>query len=169
MHTSQTGVARAVVASFDAGDKRAFESSTMRTGESVAKSRQPAGEVGIVGRHRAGADQDRVMRGAQAMAVGARRLAGDPLALARRGGDAAVERGRDLEVKERPALPHAQQEAGVDLGRLGRALADLDGDAAAFSRACPWPFTRGSGSSSAETTRATPAAISASAQGGVRP
>ena len=33
----------------------------------------------------------------------------------------------------------------------------------------PAPFTRGSGSSAATTTRATPAAISASVQGGVRP
>ena len=35
--------------------------------------------------------------------------------------------------------------------------------------AIPLPSTRGSGSSTASTTRAMPAAISASAQGGVRP
>ena len=40
---------------------------------------------------------------------------------------------------------------------------------AARSAATPAPFTRGSGSSAATTTRATPAAISASVQGGVRP
>ncbi len=40
---------------------------------------------------------------------------------------------------------------------------------AARSAANPWPFTRGSGSSIGATTRATPAAASASAQGGVWP
>ncbi len=36
-------------------------------------------------------------------------------------------------------------------------------------RATPLPRTRGSGSSTAATTRVMPAAITASAQGGVRP
>ena len=40
---------------------------------------------------------------------------------------------------------------------------------AARSRSTPWPSTRGSGSSIATTTRATPAATSASVQGGVSP
>src|SRR6516165_4378213 len=40
---------------------------------------------------------------------------------------------------------------------------------AAFNRRTPSPATRGSGSSSATTTRFTPPAISASVQGGVRP
>ena len=40
---------------------------------------------------------------------------------------------------------------------------------AARSRAAPWPATSGFGSRIAITTRPTPAAISASAQGGVRP
>ena len=40
---------------------------------------------------------------------------------------------------------------------------------AARSRATPWPLTSGLGSVCATTTRATPAAISASQHGGVRP
>jgi hypothetical protein len=40
---------------------------------------------------------------------------------------------------------------------------------AARSFARPWPLTRGSGSPVATTTRAIPAAISASVQGGERP
>ncbi len=92
VHTSQTGVTRADVASFDRGDRRACESSTMRTGERRAKPRQAAGEFRIVGRSGRRADQDGVMDGAQAVAVASRRLAGDPLALAGSRRDAAVER-----------------------------------------------------------------------------
>ena len=43
---------------------------------------QPAGQFRIVGLDGAEADQDGIVRGAQALAVGARRLAGDPFALA---------------------------------------------------------------------------------------
>jgi acyl-coenzyme A thioesterase PaaI-like protein len=75
----------------------------------------------------------------------------------------------ELEMKQRPALAHAQQEAGIDLGGLAGALADSTAMPAARSRAWPWPFTSGLGSSSAETTCATPALISASAHGGDLP
>ena len=146
------------------------ESSTMRTGERPARPGSRQVSSGSSAADRAAADQDRVMGGAQALAVGARRLAGDPLAFARGGGDAPVERGRELEVKERPALAHPQQEAGVDLGRLApHPRPPRRRCPPPCSRAWPCPFTRGSGSSSAETTRATPAATRASAQGGVRP
>ena len=80
------------------------------------------------------------MDGAQAMAVGARRLAGDPLALARCRGDATVERARELEVKERPAFPDAQEEAGIDLGRRRRTFADLDRDAGRRQTRMPLPL-----------------------------
>ena len=93
VHRSQTCTSRAVAASFEPGARRALESSTIRIGERAVEARQPAGQLGIVGRRRAGADQDRIVRGAQALAVGTRGFAGDPLALARCSGDAAIERG----------------------------------------------------------------------------
>ena len=55
-----------------------------------------------------------------------RRRPGDPLALAACGGDAAVERGAELQGDERPAEPQAAQETGVDLGRLLGAKTGLD-------------------------------------------
>jgi len=59
----------------------------------------------------------------------ARQPAGDPLALAGLGGDAAVERRRQLERDERPPLAHAQEEPGIELGRLLGAQPSLDDDA----------------------------------------
>ena len=85
------------------------------------------------------------MGGAQALAVGSRRFAGDPPALARGGGDAPVERARKLEVKERPPLLHPQQKAGIDLGRLRRTLAHLDGNARFLEPGVALPLDPGIG------------------------
>ena len=85
------------------------------------------------------------MGGTQALAVGARCLAGDPLALPRGGGDAPVERAGKLEMKERPPFPHPQQEAGIDLGRLGGAFAHLHGDARGLQPGVALPFHPGIG------------------------
>jgi hypothetical protein len=85
------------------------------------------------------------MGGTQTLAVGARCLAGDPLALARGGGDAPVERAGKLEMKERPPILHPQQEAGIDLGRLGGALAHLHDDARCLEPGVALPFHPGIG------------------------
>ena len=85
------------------------------------------------------------------------------------GGDAAVQRGRQLQGYQRPPLALAHQIAGVQRLGLVAQQARLDGYTGIAQPVQPAPFTRGSGSSVAATTRATPASISASAQGGVCP
>ena len=74
-------------------------------------------EARVVGERGAAADQHRVVAGAQEMGAPARRLAGDPAALAALGRDAPVERGGELQRDQRPAPAPAQQIAGVHLGR----------------------------------------------------
>ena len=69
----------------------------------------------------------------------------------------------------RPALGDAHDVAGMGAARFLFAEADLDRDACSRSRAWPLPATSGLGSSSADTTRAMPAVMMASAQGGVLP
>ena len=95
-------------------------------------------------------------------------LAGDPLAVAGCRRDLAVEALRDLQRHQRPLLVDAQEKACVSFRaprvRAHRVATSMP---AARSLAMPSPFVRGSGSSTATTTRATPAAISDSAQGGV--
>jgi len=59
--------------------------------------RNPHGQFGIIGQHRLDADQDGVMRRAQAVALKARLRPGDPLAFARGRGDAAVQRRGQLQ------------------------------------------------------------------------
>ena len=63
------------------------------------------------------------------MAVGARRLAGDPLADAVVERGAAVERDRGLEAQPRPAALHARDEADVELARFAFAGPEDDLDA----------------------------------------
>src|SRR4029453_18372031 len=71
----------------------------------------------IVGERRAGADQHSVVVRAQQVRLRPRLLAGDPLAVPAGGGDAAVERGGELQRDHRPAFGHPQEEAEVDLRR----------------------------------------------------
>jgi hypothetical protein len=52
--------------------------------------------------------------GAEAMRSKARRLAGDPFALAAARRDAAVKRGRDFERDPGTAFPHAEEEPLVE-------------------------------------------------------
>ena len=138
----------------------------------LVEARQAAGQLRIVGQHRADADQDRVVRGAQQLAVGARGLAGDPAALAARGRDAPVQRGRELQ--RRPAAGPARtrmKKPALISARLRRApRRSSTAMPAARSAARPLPVHPRIGILDAPTTtRATPAAISASAQGGVLP
>ncbi len=96
----------------------------------VLEPRQPHVEprrVGLVG---AAADQDHVGAGALEMGVGARLLAGDPFALARRQRDPAVDRHGELQRDEGPAEPDPGEEAGHARARPPRApSAGLDRDA----------------------------------------
>ena len=95
---------------------------------------------------------------------------GDPPAGAVGRGGPRIEAGGHLQ--DHPGLP-----GGAVLEVRGQLLADLLGAAeptltampAARSCSTPRPATWGSGSSTAMTTRATPAAMMASVQGGVRP
>ena len=104
--TSQVGAAPSNTRA--AGGSRNGRSRTIRTGERSSRPGEPAGELGIVGQHGAGADQDRVMGGAQQVGALRAASAGDPAAVAVGRGDAAVERGGQLQRHQRPALGQAQ-------------------------------------------------------------
>ena len=70
----------------------------------------------------------------------------------------------------RTLVADAPEMSGVIARGFGRAEPDIDGDAGgAQAVAWPCPATSGLGSSIADTTRAMPAAIMASAQGGDLP
>ena len=90
---------------------------------------ETAGQIGIVGQGGADANEDGVVFGTQAVGLAAGRLAGDPAAFARRGGDAAVEGGGKLERDQRAALLEASDEAGDQGGGLAGEEAGLDGQA----------------------------------------
>ena len=95
----------------------------------IGQPGQTAAEIRVV-RHRGlGTDQNGIVQGTQVVAVLAGCRPGDPLALASRRGDPAVERACDLQMEKRPAGLHPRQEAGIDLGRLGGPLAHGDLDA----------------------------------------
>ena len=133
---------------------------------------EPHRELGIVTAHGAGAHEHGVHRRAQLVHGPAAVQAADP---------ARVAPGRrDLAVKGDGGLVrHQRQAAGVELqeGRVLRAGARpprLFGQQRRprrrrAARSSPRPLTSGLGSRRAITARATPAATSASAQGGVRP
>ncbi len=89
---------------------------------------RPDGQQRIVGHHRADADEDRVDPGAQAMAVAARGLPGDPPAGAVGSGDLPVEARPVLPDHERPAAAHGMQPGLVDPLRLGPQQAACDVD-----------------------------------------
>ena len=149
---------------------RARRAST-RVGGCCGDGRDVAhGERGPIGERGAGADHDRLRVGAQLVRVGAGELRREPARRSVGGGDAAVDARRDLGDHERPAGA-AVMEVRREIAR-GRARRRRRPSRRSPRRAAarsPAPATRGSGSSSAATTRVTPAAISASAHGGVRP
>ncbi len=87
------------------------------------------GELRIVLPHGADAGHHRARARAKAVPVGARRLAGDPLALAAGERGAAVEARRHLHPHPRAAARHPRNEAGVELARLALHEPDLDRDA----------------------------------------
>ncbi len=129
------------------------------------------GELRPVGERGARTDHDRLRVGAQLVRVGAGGLGRrDPLRRAVGRRDASVEARRDLGDDERPAgapVMEVRREVpgSCSLRRRRRSLRCPRRAAARDPR----PRRVGSGSSSATTTRATPASISASAHGGVRP
>ena len=99
----------------------------------------------------------------------AHRLAGDRTGAGAGGAGLAVGRNRKLEHDVRTAVAHAPDMAGMVAARLSAPTPMSTAIPAACSRAWPAPATSGLGSSSAETTRAMPAAMMASAQGGDLP
>ena len=109
-------------------------------------------------------------RGAQQMGARARRLAGDPAALAARGGDPAVEGRGELQRDERPAPREPRRNPALISRRLRRRRARSRPRCRRRAAArCPCRRRADRDPRSRTTTRATPAAISASAQGGVLP
>ena len=135
------------------------------------KSRQAHGEQRIVDRGRAMADHDRVV---QRRSIWVTDSASAPV-MKRRGswsapGGVAVRRLGELQSDHRPPLRHPQNMAEMIGARPASARTPVvTSTPASRSRAWPRPATRGSGSSSAETTRAMPAAMIVSTQGGVAP
>ena len=87
---------------------------------------QSTGQLRVIGERGAGPDEHRVVLGAEQMDAFARHFAGDPAAFAARRGDAAVERGRQLEGHQRPAGAHPLKKAGVQLRRFRRTHSGLD-------------------------------------------
>ena len=148
----------------------------MAVGHDAHDRRRPeagdaAGQVRIVGQDGADADHHRVVPAAQGVGQAARRRAGDPLALAGMRGDAAVQRGGQLQRDHRAAERDAVVEAGQRFERPrlpARPVFDLDAGGAQLRQSLA-VARAGPDRVAATTTRATPAAISASVQGGVRP
>ena len=128
---------------------------------------QAHGEARVVGPHRAGADEDGVALGPQAVGVEPGLGAGDPLARAVGGGGAAVERGRQLQHHVGPAGAAVVRGTGASCSAAASAPTPTSTSMpAARSRRCPAPATLRVGIGRAPTTtRATPAAIRASAHG----
>ena len=108
----------------------------------------------------AGAPQD--------VRVGTRGGAGDPLARAVRGRAAPVERRSELPGHQRPARATPRAHRSLRARASSASTPPMTSTPAACSRSAP-PAASGSGSDWAKTTRATPASMSASAHGPVRP
>src|SRR6516164_5320510 len=92
----------------------------------VAEPGQAAGQLRIVRNNGTGADHDRVVTGSQGVRAVARRRSGDPLTLAGRDSDAAVERSCEFERDKGTPEPQAAEETRIDLGRLLGTEPDLD-------------------------------------------
>ena len=127
------------------------------------------GQLGVVDLDGAGADEHRVAEPAQSVGVEAGGAAGDPAAGAVGGGAAPVEGGGELPGDERAAVLEGEGPRAVDgLGVVGE-QPGLHLDAGLAQRGRHRPTATGLVSAWANTTRRTPAAISASEQGPVRP
>ena len=120
---------RALPASREPGGSRRLLSSTTRTGERCVHAGQPAGELRVVGQHRADAGHDRVVHRAHQVHARARRLAGDRGGLAARQPGLAVGRHRELQGHMRAAVAHAAEMPRMGAARLLGADADIDRDA----------------------------------------
>ncbi len=163
--TMQVGAWRAVATTGGRGACAAGIGNDAQHGHALhARS---AGEVRIVGQH--GAEPTRMASGRARIAWASRRArACDPAGFAGGGGDAAISSaGGSASRWAGPA--RCGEEAGIEGTGLGSQQPSSTTMQASRSRVRPRPFTRGSGSRMATTTRATPAAASASQQGGVRP
>ena len=83
------------------------------------------------------------------------------------GSDAPVKRHGDFHQDERPLVLAPEREAFVEAAGFGFASRRWStSNPGRRSRSAPWPATAGLGSMVAATTRLSPAAISASVQGG---
>ena len=133
------------------------------------------GHPGIVGEHSVDADHGGVGGPAQRLHGGARDFAGDPVGrvgclLRGRRRDARVERHGHFHQHEGALVLNPAREALVEAAGFGSdTTPTLVSMPAARSASRPWPATAGLGSMVAATTRARPAWMSASVQGGVRP
>src|SRR4051812_36373441 len=101
------------------------------------------GQLRVVGQRRSDADRDRVDRRAPAVREPAAVLARDPLRVARRGRDLAVERHRGLEQHPRPPGPRVLAERLVAEPRAGRQLTVGDDDLDALVAQDPEAAARG--------------------------
>jgi len=77
------------------------------------------GQLRVIGTGRAGADQNRIMAGAQSMDARAGLRSGDPTAFARSGGDAAIKAAGQFQCQHRATQRNAGQEALLQGARLG--------------------------------------------------
>ncbi len=130
---------------------------------------QPAGQVRIVGQHRADADQDGVALRAHLVDTGARRFAGDAGGLAPGKTGLAVGGHRKLEQHLRAALAHPAEVAGVGPRRLLGAEAAFDRDAALAKLGVALPCHRRVGVLQRRDDTRNAGRMMASTQGGVLP
>ena len=132
---------------------------------------QPHGQRGIVGERRFDADHDRLVRRPHDLHPEIGDLPGDAQArIVRAARGEAVRRLGEFQRHARPPLGDPQNMAAMVAPRLIGPRPDVDPQFPPRAAARgPCPATLGFGSSIAETTRAIPAAMTASAQGGEAP
>jgi hypothetical protein len=94
----------------------------------LEQTRQAAGQLRIVGQHRADPDHDGVAASPHLEDAVACGFVGDRHRLSARQARLAVSRNRELNHHVRPPLRHARDVPGVIAPRLVRTKPDLDGD-----------------------------------------
>ena len=168
--STQTGTSRALRTRREPSGRRSALSSTMRTGEFFA---MPGNRQVSIGSSASAVPMPTMMASLCArmqMDALAHRLAGDRDRPAARRTGFAVGGDRELEHDMRAAVAHAPDMAGMVAPRLLGADADVDRNARrAQPRMARRPRLRDWDLPCADTTRAMPAAMTASAQGGDLP
>ncbi len=167
---TNVGCSRAVVTRCNEGGRRKCESSTIPQRLAIFETRQPDRQARIVGERRTHADHHGVMQRPQHLHAPVRRLARNLEARRPwRARGEAVRRLGQFERHHRPAVGDAQDMAEIGAPRSIGEHADFNFDACGRRRAWPCRQRADQDQPAPRPTRAIPAAMIASAHGGVRP